>query len=453
MHSAVGTGLALDMMTSNVNSQQPVLSSSSSLPGNNNATIEEISTIFVVGFPDDMHEREFQNMFIFSPGFEAATLKSPSKEQEDDNGRKQTIGFAKFRTRFEALEARDILNGRKVDAEKGSVLKAEMAKKNLHTKRGLSIDPYHPLASSSTSTSKRYSISNIVPTTPSHASAYEAFHSVPPALPSDRHPPNPDFYPDLLSPGGTTHVFPDAMFAGGGGSNTTMNGSGGDLFLSRFNHRMSSKGSIDEDRFMPPPTVSSSTGAGAPPPPPPPPTSFLQTLPEEPMTALPESCSLDARLNGLSISTSTTTSNGGLPSPGITSPTFRSFAIPPSMATAAAAADQHPPCNTLYVGNLPHNTNEEELRAMFSQCIGYQRLCFSNKHNGPMCFVEFDDVACATHAMQDLYGKMLSNSTKGGIRLSFSKNPLGVRPADVGRRESQPLALFDQQQQQQQQFS
>lgn len=95
MHSAVGTGLALDMMTSNVNSQQPVLSSSSSLPGNNNATIEEISTIFVVGFPDDMHEREFQNMFIFSPGFEAATLKSPSKEQEDDNGRKQTVRFCR----------------------------------------------------------------------------------------------------------------------------------------------------------------------------------------------------------------------------------------------------------------------------------------------------------------------------------------------------------------------
>lgn len=50
--------------------------------------------------------------------------------------RKQIIGFAKFRTRQEALEARDILQGRRVDLEKGSVLKAEMAKKNLHTKRG-----------------------------------------------------------------------------------------------------------------------------------------------------------------------------------------------------------------------------------------------------------------------------------------------------------------------------
>lgn len=51
--------------------------------------------------------------------------------------RKQIIGFAKFRTREEALSARDTLQGRRVDIEKGAVLKAEMAKKNLHTKRGV----------------------------------------------------------------------------------------------------------------------------------------------------------------------------------------------------------------------------------------------------------------------------------------------------------------------------
>jgi hypothetical protein len=136
-------------------------------------------------------------MFTFSSGFEAATLKIPNKEltsygsntsagsarypqsyassndpynvatvgqggvvsdnvrdgpasswlgsTEDSHylpaalpqpPRKQIIGFAKFRSRSEALEARDILQGRRVDIEKGAVLKAEMAKKNLHTKRG-----------------------------------------------------------------------------------------------------------------------------------------------------------------------------------------------------------------------------------------------------------------------------------------------------------------------------
>lgn len=150
-----------------------------------------------------LQEREFQNMFTFSAGFEAATLKIPNREltsygslgggsnragalpghyggsndpynlvtvnqggvvvdgrdgttsswpappmsfTEDGHfvqnnppvqpPRKQIIGFAKFRSRHEALEARDTLQGRRVDLEKGSVLKAEMAKKNLHTKRG-----------------------------------------------------------------------------------------------------------------------------------------------------------------------------------------------------------------------------------------------------------------------------------------------------------------------------
>ncbi|KAI5464222.1 hypothetical protein BGZ63DRAFT_377233 [Mariannaea sp. PMI_226] len=90
-------------------------------------------------------------------------------------------------------------------------------------------------------------------------------------------------------------------------------------------------------------------------------------------------------------------------------------------------ADQNPPCNTLYVGNLPVDTSEEELKAMFSKQRGYRRLCFRTKQNGPMCFVEFEDVSFATKALRDLYGQPLHNSVKGGIRLSFSKNPLGVR--------------------------
>ena len=55
-------------------------------------------------------------------------------------------------------------------------------------------------------------------------------------------------------------------------------------------------------------------------------------------------------------------------------------------------ADQNPPCNTLYVGNLPIDTSEDELKAMFSKQRGYKRLCFRTKQNGPMCFVEFEDI-------------------------------------------------------------
>ena len=95
-------------------------------------------------------------------------------------------------------------------------------------------------------------------------------------------------------------------------------------------------------------------------------------------------------------------------------------------------ADQNPPCNTLYVGNLPIDTSEDELKAMFSKQRGYKRLCFRTKQNGPMCFVEFEDISFATKALNELYGHPLHNSIKGGIRLSFSKNPLGVRTGQPG---------------------
>lgn len=50
-----------------------------------------------------------------------------------------------------------------------------------------------------------------------------------------------------------------------------------------------------------------------------------------------------------------------------------------------------------------------------------------------MCFVEFEDIEKATMVMYELYGYPLSTHTKGGIRLSYSKNPLGVRlPQNAG---------------------
>ncbi|KAF6836977.1 RNA recognition domain-containing protein [Colletotrichum plurivorum] len=102
-------------------------------------------------------------------------------------------------------------------------------------------------------------------------------------------------------------------------------------------------------------------------------------------------------------------------------------------------ADQNPPCNTLYVGNLPIDTSEEELKAMFSKQRGYKRLCFRTKQNGPMCFVEFEDVSFATKALHELYGHPLHNSIKGGIRLSFSKNPLGVRSGQTPGQATSPM--------------
>jgi len=158
-----------------------------------------------------------------------------------------------------------------------------------------------------------------------------------------------------------------------------------------------------------------------------------------------------SRFSSLALTPGPTSSTGVPTSNGLTSPrNAASLQSPPSSVTPTAVpsmsphgafaanyprpqyppvnpADQNPPCNTLYVGNLPIDTSEDELKALFSKQRGYKRLCFRTKQNGPMCFVEFEDVSFATKTLNELYGAPLHNSVKGGIRLSFSKNPLGVR--------------------------
>ncbi|KAI9271937.1 hypothetical protein BDA99DRAFT_534409 [Phascolomyces articulosus] len=652
---------------SNTNSTlyNALLTNGSSTPTNNNTstllcstgdymmntqTNEDISTIFVVGFPEDMQEREFQNMFIFSPGFEAATLKIPSKDLEDDlptttttttttttstsnnnnmnSGRKQIIGFAKFHSRSEALEARDTLSGRKVDAEKGSVLKAEMAKKNLHTKRGLSSEqqkqqqqqqhagvvvPTHtpaivaaaaaaaaaasvgggnnnnnnggtgagmggggmggnnnngggivipPPPPSQQQQQQQQPSSGVVPVpTQSYpqpqqkrypTTPYEAFYSVPLPVTSPEHHPLDFGFPDnpqqqhqrpsstdrAASMGDIYSLTNNTTNGNNNNGNTNgnhINGNGNGR-PSFFNHRYSLF-DMDTTATSPPlpplhignngnnimvenimcqsisssqqhSLVTSPTTAPAPL------SSVLEEVyQQQPSPPLPQpslsasstshhfhshhpnyhpnyhhhpsdlSAALNARLNGLSINTtSPVVSNGGLPSPpGVTSPThYRSLfgtmgttttantinnnsnishcvngingngggpiSTLSTTTTISSSMDQNnPPCNTLYVGNLPPNTNEEELRMMFAKCIGFKRLSFKSKaNNGPMCFVEFEDVACATQALHELYGNPLSNSVKGGIRLSFSKNPLGVRqPSFPGMYRRESLSMFD----------
>ena len=58
--------------------QYPAQNLGSGLMSNSGQPAEEITTVFIVGFPDDMTEREFANMFVFARGFEASTLKIPA---------------------------------------------------------------------------------------------------------------------------------------------------------------------------------------------------------------------------------------------------------------------------------------------------------------------------------------------------------------------------------------
>ncbi|KAJ3015494.1 hypothetical protein HKX48_004570 [Thoreauomyces humboldtii] len=400
---------------------------------------EEITTIFVVGFPEDMLEREFQNMFTFSSGFEAATLKIPSPGDSDDgtglpNARKQIIGFAKFRTRLDALEARDVLSGRKVDAERGCVLKAEMAKKNLHTKRGLSNEApvlvvpgfsFNQYAQMQRRGSKAESDIFSDPFFMSGSQSPVLFGD------QDFHAQMDmcDLYDSAHITGRTTVPINDQPF-----SSRSVGGSTFANFMDPMRPSMAS--SVPNRSHM------SEAAAHF--------TEIMDSAPAHQPTPIMRSHSFSEQRG---FSSALFSSESLLPrlSPPMTlnpashttNPANSSTASLNSSASSSAGAspttflpcgprsnaDHNPPCNTLYVGNLPPDTSEEELRQLFLHCPGYKRLCFRGRPNGPMCFVEFDDVQCATQALFQLYGNPLSNSTKGGIRLSYSKNPLGVRNA------------------------
>lgn len=577
-----------------------------SVSGNvtNPTQVEEISTIFVVGFPDDMQEREFQNMFTFSPGFEAATLKIPNKESTSYNApnaagvrggsypqsigdqynlaglsentrdgissswptedshfppsstsqppRKQIIGFAKFRTRQEALDARDVLQGKRVDAEKNAVLKAEMAKKNLHTKRGpvpvntnlppimapgsaggvvdsltspTIIHPSEPLTTRDRELgaigamglgSRRdrlgdYTDSEDVDRTlgsirgtrsrpdederekmrrrqESDASqirsaAYDAFHSVP--AQASKSPTQ-----NLSSINGSLPV----------SSHDPINSLGFNVWgmtAKEVNRRLPIRVALpDLSNHMTSPQASPPKSTGLPssahsvesdgssgihhsdtlsPP------AGTFVLPHQPSFGLrsrpysPPSFDSGNPLSSTSSSlpSSQTSSDDGngtaenelardlgslsVGSPNSSSPT--SMGIIPSNVSAMTRGnpgDQNPPINTLYVGNLPSspppagyppNYLEEELRELFGRHPGYRKLCFRQKNNGPMCFVEFEDVRHATNALHELQGNTLNGLVKGGgIRLSYSKNPLGVRTptsATANGMQQQQQALKD----------
>ncbi|KAL1740080.1 hypothetical protein HDZ31DRAFT_48205 [Schizophyllum fasciatum] len=550
---------------------------------------EEISTIFVVGFPDDMQEREFQNMFTFSLGFEAATLKIPNKESTSygaganassryaphndpynlvtvnqggvvvDGGRdgtmsswppapedaqlpqpqpsnnnapqrKQIIGFAKFRSREEAIAARDALQGRRVDMEKGSVLKAEMAKKNLHTKRGVGIGTTgysqppssNPAANSAAANLLSGGLQNVnMPMMQGFGAGQDAMFAA-------------------GVPGGVGTEALSARERELGALGAMGLGSGRPTWRDMHKEAVSddergpvplnlrgmrdqpqedlrrANGIQDSFRAMSALSPASETNGffhndplwakvhAAPQakfPPRPPSSSRRSTSPETSSTSQRDfspphdrkpdmrrpsqssassvSGSVDAHSNksatGLSddesmamgmrsLALNVANANGTIiPTPsafgvvandaGATSPQLPSPGSSSASTSTRHSVDANPPINTLYVGNLPSSVTghppehlEESLKALFAAQPGYRRLCFRQKSNGPMCFVEFEDVSFATKALNDLYGHTLDGLVKApGIRLSYSKNPLGVRtPTSAGSNGS---SLQQQQQQ------
>ncbi|PIN11781.1 RNA binding protein (contains RRM repeats) [Handroanthus impetiginosus] len=92
---------------------------------------DEVRTIFISGLPEDVKERELQNLLRWLPGYEASQVNFKGEHP---------MGFALFATSQHALAAKDTLQNMVFDADLKSVLHTEMAKKNLFVKRGIVAD-------------------------------------------------------------------------------------------------------------------------------------------------------------------------------------------------------------------------------------------------------------------------------------------------------------------------
>lgn len=103
----------------------------SAVPPSALADNDEVRTIFVLGFPRDVKERELQNLLRWWPGYEASQMNFKGD---------QPMGFALFSSAAMATAAKDALQNLVFDAEENSVLRAEMAKKNLYVKRGVNAE-------------------------------------------------------------------------------------------------------------------------------------------------------------------------------------------------------------------------------------------------------------------------------------------------------------------------
>lgn len=98
----------------------------------------------------------------------------------------------------------------------------------------------------------------------------------------------------------------------------------------------------------------------------------------------------------------------------------------------------NPPCNTLFIGNLGENINEDELRGLFSVQPGYKQMKILRQERHTVCFIEFEDVNSATNVHQTLQGAVIPSSGSVGMRIQYSKNPFGRRKDAAGVNGTHP---------------
>ncbi|KAL4584521.1 hypothetical protein LXL04_009124 [Taraxacum kok-saghyz] len=91
----------------------------------------------------------------------------------------------------------------------------------------------------------------------------------------------------------------------------------------------------------------------------------------------------------------------------------------PSSYMPVQNTKDNPPCNTLFIGNLGENINEEELRGLFSVQPGFKQMKVLRQERHTVCFIEFEDVNSATNVHHMLQGAVIPSSASVGMRIQY----------------------------------
>ena len=97
-----------------------------------------------------------------------------------------------------------------------------------------------------------------------------------------------------------------------------------------------------------------------------------------------------------------------------------------STGPAAAGSRAVPPIDTLMVSNISLQASESDLRGTVSGFAGYKRSKLLNNGKSCTAWVQFEDIPCAEAAMRTLQGSSTLALDAQGLRIAFSKNPMGV---------------------------
>ncbi|MBA0711090.1 hypothetical protein Golax_010319, partial [Gossypium laxum] len=277
---------------------------------------DEVRTIFITGLPEDVKERELQNLLRWLPGYEASQVNYKGEKP---------MGFALFSSARLAVAAKDALQEMVFDAESKSLLHVEMAKKNLFVKRD---------------TIKSFG-------NPPMYGVVMCFELV--------------FGSWSLEVGIVTDS--DAY------DQTKRLRTGGNYSHSPY---------TSPSPFHPPAPVWGPHGYMTP------------TPPYDPY--------------------------GCYPVPPVPMPTPAPVPAPSSYVPVQNTKD-NPPCNTLFIGNLGENINEEELRGLFSAQPGFKQMKILRQERHTVCFIEFEDVSTATNVHHSLQGAVIPSSGSVGMRI------------------------------------